>query len=175
MTDKKEFYLPPEVFFDEVLNSKRDDKVSNKLAGMFMMLSEKIANHRYWIRYSHLRSDIISENHYACIRGFDGFEPYQKGHIKQIGHAWNGEEVEYDYKTCNNPHAWFTTCCMNNLKQYMKREYNQSNVINKVKVENGLDASYGYDDMVREQEAEASETKPETSEERVKGLFGIDG
>lgn len=39
---------------------------------------------------------------------------------------------------------------MNRLKQFMKSEYNQKNIFNKMKLEVGLDADYGYMEMMDE-------------------------
>lgn len=164
----EDFYLPPEKFFAGVIKAKQAGRVTDELGAMFMMLAEKIANHRYWIRYNHLRDDIISESIFACMKGFKSFEPYTKPHREAIGRGWEGEDVDYNYTFCNNPHAWFTTCCMNNLRQFMGREYNQRNIHNKMRIENGLDPSFGYAEMVADLEAEAKEKAAEAKDETPK-------
>tara|TARA_B100000700_G_scaffold330083_1_gene454589 strand:+ start:75 stop:587 length:513 start_codon:yes stop_codon:yes gene_type:complete len=167
MSDKKENYLTPSDFFDAVLAAKRKGEVTNELGEMFMILADKIANHRYWIRYNHLRDDIVNENIYACMKAFEDFSPY-----KEKNREWKGEELEYHYLTCNNPHAWFTTCCFNNLKQYFRKYYNEMNVKNKMRVSMGLEPSDGYKDTIEQKEKDNSDVENfvEHPEEKDSGI-----
>ena len=139
----------------------KEDEISENLGKMFMLLAERYANHPNYVRFFHIREDIISECIFACVKGFTKFRPYrsiilardEQGNItdkKQV--EWNGELVEYDYKTCNNPHAYFTTCMKHVLFSYLKDEYNERNIVNKKKLELGLDADPAYMDMISEKE-----------------------
>lgn len=162
MSEKVNFYLPPAEFFEEVLKSKIDGKISNRLGAMFLMLAEKTTNHRYWIRYVHLKDDMIAEATCACVKAFDGFKPL----IPSQAGEWDGKTlVKYDYLTCYNPHAWFTTAIMNRLKQFMRVEYNQTNILNKAKVNAGLDPSFGYEEVMEKEFADSFDRQPEETEQ----------
>jgi hypothetical protein len=151
MNDKVSFYLPPAEFFAEVLKCKIDGKISERLGRMFLLLSEKTTNHRYWIRYAHLKEDMVAESCHACIRAFKGYRPFTPAYVEEHG-EWDGVTmVDYDYISCYNPHGWFTTSIMNRLKQFMRAEYNQLNIVNKQKVALGLDPSFGYEEVMEKE------------------------
>lgn len=160
MSDKKTNYLEPADFFRETIKCLKNDEMSDKLGSMFMMLCEKYANHPRFVRYHHIRDDLVSYALLACIKGFPKFRPYRNDLVRDeegniilsTKKEWNGEIIEYDYKTCNNPFAFFTTCATNEILQFLKSEYNQKNVLNKMRLENGLEADVGYTDMIRDRE-----------------------
>lgn len=159
-------YLEPADFFRETLKCLKTDEMSDELGKMFFTLCNKYANHPRFVRYHHIREDLISFALLACIKGFPKFRPYRNdlvrdedGNIIQsTKKEWNGEMLEYDYRTCNNPFAFFTTCAHNDMLQFLKGEYNYKNIVNKMRIENGLDADAGYNDMIRDQEAAERET-----------------
>lgn len=160
----KKNYVQPGEFFHEMLICLNKNEISDKLSRIFMMLAERYANHQNYVRFLHIREDIISECIFACVKGFPKFRPYrniiverdEEGNItKSEPVQWNGEIVEYDYKIHNNPHAYFTTCMKHMLLQFLKDEYNQRNICNQMKLELGLDADPGYVDMINEREAKA--------------------
>lgn len=151
-------YIEPNDFFRETVQCLKKDEISNELGRMFQLLAERFVNHPKFVRYHHIRDDLISCAVMACIKGFPKFRPYrnsierdENGEIlTSTPVEWNGEVVDYDYKTCNNPFAFFTTCSHNEILQFLKSEYNQRNINNKMKLEFGLDADEGYLDMIRE-------------------------
>lgn len=202
-------YIEPADFYEEVVKCLKINEVSEKLATIFMMVSERFCNHSNWVRYRHIRDDLISEGTFACVRAFDKFSPYNKigllilnglvkrddddrfsynfkgesydfkfseiadvdiidgdthsGRINMMFDAlkdsgsmlsWDGEDVEYDYKICYNPHAFFTMVMSNALKQFLKKEYNQKNIFNKMCVMNNIDPDFGYIDMMKEAETD---------------------
>lgn len=162
MQDKKtKNYIEPQDFFRETILSLQRDEPTDKLAVMFMKLCTKYANHPNFVRYHHIRDDLISVGVLACLKGLPKFRPYrndltraENGEILTSTRVeWHGEMLEYDYRICNNPFAFFTKCAHNELLQMLKAEYNFKNVLNKVRLENGLDADEGYTEMVREREA----------------------
>jgi hypothetical protein len=67
---------------------------------------------------------------------------------------WEGEDLTYDHKLMNNPFAFFTTCIHNSLLLFLKKEYAERNIFNKIKLMEGMDADFGYLDMVEKKEAE---------------------
>ncbi len=152
MEQKTNLYLPPADFFRELLSCKiNGNKVSPKLAKMFMLLAEKTTQHRSWCRYTHIKEDMISEAVLVCVtKGFNKFKPFPDSV------EWDGKTmVEYNYLTCYNPHAWFTKCIFNQLKAFMKSEYGVANVRNKIRLESGMETTYGYDSVLEREFGES--------------------
>lgn len=73
--------------------------------------------------------------------------------------------INYNYKICNSPFAFFTTCIMNDLFRFMKMEYDHSNAVNATRLRYGLEADYGYTEMVKDQESEEKEPNDEEGED----------
>lgn len=214
-TKKTKLYLKPHIFFNETLSSLRDDKMSNKLGIMFQLLSTKYNNSHMFVRYSHVREDMIATGCLACVKGFDKFEPYNKlglaiknglleqsdedpsvfsysdsgemitFHFQDIKQhkqpiaqmlkefeksndleGWDGEILEYDHKICNNPFAFFTTCIHNSLLLFLKKEYQERNIFNKIKIQEGLEADFGYLEMIRKKDDDDLVSNPREDESR---------
>ena len=198
----KKYYLQPNEFFEEILESLRNDQISEKLGKMFYDLSEKYCNNNNFVRYVHIREDLISTGVIACCEAFTKFDPYNKlglavknnlvkidkedkskfhytykgeqvsfryddlkNHrpiIQEIlddyeedGNVlleWDGEPLEYDYKTCNNAFGFFTKVIHNSLILLLKKEYKQRNIFNKVKITEGYDPDYGYLEFIQKEQ-----------------------
>lgn len=150
---KKKNYISSREFFNCIMDARIKGYITNELAGMFMLLSERNANHRKFVRYHHIRQDLISVSNLACVKGFPKFRPY-----KDKERLWDGvSPIEYDHEVCSNIFSFFTTCIHNALKQHLKDEYNQSNINNKMRLQMGMAASDGYCDMIKEKEEEGEE------------------
>jgi len=170
---KPKHYLDAGEMFDETLVCLRKEEISDKLGKMFYQLAEKFVNHPNFVRYHHIREDLISYAVLGCIKGFSRFMPYRNilerdehGEIiSSTKQEWNGEHVEYNYLTCNNPFAYYTTTANNEILQFLKSEYKQKNISNKMKLSMGIDADEGYRDMIREQEAEKALNEPDVYED----------
>lgn len=161
---KSEHYLASADFYTELITSKMSGSISNKLAQMFVLLSERNANHRHFVRYHHMREDIIAIGQLACLKGFDSFRPF-KDKERSIEWAESMTEIEYNHEWCSNSFAFFTTCIRNAIIQHLKSEYNQSNIINKRKLSLGLDASFGYTDHIKEKEDAAKRAAGDVGED----------
>jgi len=155
---KKKFYLPANVFFDEMVRCLQDGKISDTLGRMFMLLAEKHAMHRNFIRYTHLREEIIGESIVACVYAFPRFNPYRKEYEKEHG-KWDGSDLDYHHTKHHNPHTFFTTSIRNHLFNYVMKEYDQSNVTNAIKVQHGMDPSHGYEDAMKAKEQKKIDKK----------------
>lgn len=178
MTDnkKRKMYLPAKEFFDVVIDALRKETMTPEITEAIMMLAEKQANHSNWVRYSHLREEIISESILICVEKWSKFKPYRNHYAELVGHEWDGEEVEYHHERNYNPHAYFTTIIINHLKNWIKEEYNETNIVNQLRLDNGLEASQGYLDAMKKKEdrlalEEAELEQPE--EEEVIDKTGI--
>ena len=156
---KKEFYIDPSDFFTETLHCIKEDKASDKLARMFLLLAERRINHRMFVRYVHIREDLISIGAGACAMKFREFRPNrnilirdEEGEIiDKTKVLWDGEMIDYDYEKHYSPYSFFSKVIENDCLQFIKKEYYQRNVTNKIKLENGIDADYGYIDAMKEE------------------------
>ena len=156
---RKKNYIEPSEFFDEMMKCLVAGQISDKLSIMFMKLSEKYANHQNFVRYYHIREDLISTAILSCVKSFPKFRPYKDM-------EWDGKTIRpYHYTTCNNPFAFFTKCIHNDFLQLLRGEYRQRNVVNKMKLSEGLEADYGYVDMIKDKEEEARQENCEDQPE----------
>ena len=143
---KRYDYLKPKPFFEEIVKSLIADEPTDMLWQMFWSLSEKNVMHYRFKGYYHLREDMVSRGTIACLRGFRNFKPL-------ANEEWSGDYIpEYHHTTCNAPFGYFTMVVRNEFKQCIKEDYNQRNIVNQMKVENGLEPDHGYEDVLKRQE-----------------------
>lgn len=167
MTKKKKQYLPAKEFFDVVVDALRKEKLTDELARAICLLAEKQAGHSNWVRYNHLRDEIISESCLICVEKWEKFKPYRRQYAELVGHEWDGEEVNYHHEIHHNPHSYFTTIISNHLKNWIKAEYNETNVVNQMRLDNGLEASEGYIEAVRKRDEKRAAEKARKQEEQT--------
>ena len=150
MTTTKKNYLDTNTMFNEWVKSYQNGKISNELGLMFQKLSEKNANHRYFVRYTHIREELISEGVLGCIRGFKKFHPL-RSEDPDAPIVWDGVcDIEYHHTTCNSPFSYYTRIIHNAFKQYLKQhEYKQRNINNSLREQNDLPTDEGYNEMLR--------------------------
>lgn len=153
-------YLSQSELYNAVIDARIKGYITNDLGEKFMLLATKCANHRNFVRYHHLKEEIIAIGAAACCKAFLKFRPYKDKEI-----VWDEQTpITYDHNVCSNIFSFFTTVIFNDIIHFLKKEYKQSNIINEKRLEQGLDASFGYVDMVSEKEAS---DKSEESEERI--------
>lgn len=150
MTDARKDYLTQRELFEEIIKCRIEGQISEKLGAMFIKLSSKLANHYKFVRYAHIREDLISMGSMACCKAFQKFHPYKDKDI-----PWDEETpIEYDYLTHSNSFAYMTSSIWNAFLQLLKKEYAFTNAVNASRLEEGHDASFGYNDMISEREEE---------------------
>lgn len=130
MSDKKKYYMTNKELLAEIVSCQKNGVMSEKLGEMYMLLSERNINHRHFVRYP-FRDDLISVAVTACCAATFKFNPDKS----------------------NNPFAFFTTCIRHSCYQYLKKHYNQTNIKNKLKVDNGLNPDYSYADAMEKLES----------------------
>lgn len=135
--DEKKIYLKNKNLLAELEKSRKQDRITEELGEMFMLLSERNVNHRHFVRYP-FREDLISVGVMACCKAWKSFNP---------------EKAEYP-----NPFAFFTTCIRHALIQYVKNEYKNSNAKNALKVDAGLDPDYGYQQLLEDENKKDKES-----------------
>jgi len=151
MTTK--IYLSQRELFDEIIKCRIEGRISNRLGEMFMTLAKKYANHRDFARYYHIKADLAAIGAAACCKGFYKFRPYKDKEI-----IWDEKiSIEYNHNINNNAFAFFTTIVRHDYIAFLKKEYKQSNIMNEMRLKNGLDASYGYTEMVSGRDKKARE------------------
>ena len=159
---KTKNYIEPAVFFDEVLACQKTGVISETLGKYFLKLAEKYANHRYFVRYHHIKPDIISVAAMACCKAAMAFSPLKSGE------TWDKvTPIKYNYKTCNNPFAFFTKCCENAIIQFIMSEYNQKNIKNKMLITHGYEADYGYVDMHQNSDGDDDYSETYNNQEEI--------
>ena len=150
MADQDNFYLTGKELFDEIIKCRIKGRISNDLGMMFQLLSTKYSNHRNFVRYYHLKSDLIAAGCEACCKAFIKFRPYKDKEIE-----WDeATPIDFDHNIHNNSFADFTTAIHNNFLTIIKAEYRQSNILNEMRLDNGLEASLGFLEMSAEKEAQ---------------------
>ena len=152
MSNQKKNYIDTNTMFDEWVKSSKNGKISNELGLMFYKLAEKNANHRYFVRYTHIRDELISEGVLGCIRGFPKFRPFRNDE-ENSKIIWDGEsDIIYHHTLCNSPFSYYTRIIHNAFKQFLKQhEYKQRNISNSLRELSDLPTDEGYNDMVRQQ------------------------
>lgn len=162
MSEKKpKHYLTNSDFYTELMTCRYNGTgISDKLSEMFMLLCEKYTNHRNFVRYYHLKDDLVCAGLVACVRCYEKFRPFK---CKDASAEWeaNKTPIVYHHEHCSNTFAYFTSSIRNAFIGVLKEEYNQSNIVNKMRVGEGLDASYGYVDMIKEEEEEEKRLREE--------------
>lgn len=151
-------YLSQRELFDEIIKCRIEGRMSDKLGQMFLTLSKKYTNHRNFVRYYHLHADMAAIGAAACCKGFYKFRPH-----KDPTTGWDEETpLVFDHNIHNNSFAFFTTIIRHDFIAFLKKEYNQSNIMNEMRLNNGLEASYGYTEMISDKEKQEQSTRPES-------------
>ena len=115
------YYLTNADLLPAVLDAKKHGKMTDKLARMLMLLTEKYSLKSNWAGYS-FREDMVS----AAL----------------INLCQNA--LKFDPAKSSNPFAFYTTAIRNSFLQYMIDEKKQRYIRDTLLVEAGQDASYSY-------------------------------
>ncbi len=153
MSNKSKNYLSQSELYNAIIDARIKGYMTRELGEKFMLLASKCANHRYFVRYHHLKEEIIAIGAAACCKAFPKFKPFKDKEAQ-----WDEQTpIEYDHNVCSNSFSFFTTVIFNDIIHFLKKEYKQSNIINEKRLASGLDASYGYVDMISSKEANEKE------------------
>lgn len=147
---EKKQYLKNKELMAELRKCIEQDKVTERMGMMFMLLSERNTRHRYFSRYT-FREDLASVGVLACMK------------------AWRS----FDIDNYDNPFAFFTSTIHRAFIQYIKKYYDQKNIQNEVKVQNGLEPEHGYNEMKQEKE-ERDQAKKDGEVEKEKEETVVD-
>jgi DNA-directed RNA polymerase specialized sigma24 family protein len=120
---KKAVYLTNKELLAEVINAKTKGVMTDKLAGMLMMLTRKYAKKGNFVNYTY-NEDMVSYALMMLVRTWNSFNPEKS----------------------NNPFAFYTQCIKNSFVQYLNQEKRQRNIRDMLLVDQGMNPSYGFGD-----------------------------
>lgn len=152
---KKVNYLNNKDLLAEVIASKKQKKMTDKLAKMLMMLCARYGRRGNFANYTY-NEDMQAYAMFMLVRTWDSFDPAKS----------------------NNPFAFFTQCVKNSFIQYLNGEKRHRMLRDELMLERGLNPSYSYqldhenrsntsDDFVYEPEVDSDPTPTEEPEEKT--------
>lgn len=118
---RKVNYLNNKDLLAEVITSKKQKKMTNKLAHMLQTLAAKYAKKGNFANYTY-NDDMQAYAMLMLVKTWDSFDP----------------------KKSSNPFAFFTQCIKNSFIQYLNQERRQRDIRDVMLVDNGLSPSYTY-------------------------------
>lgn len=118
---KKTNYLNNKDLLAEVLKSKEQGQMTDKLAHMLQTLCKRYASRGNFANYTY-NEDMQAYAMMMLVRTWNSFNPEKS----------------------NNPFAFFTQCVKHSFVQYLNQEKRQRVVKDELLVENGLNPSYNY-------------------------------
>jgi DNA-directed RNA polymerase specialized sigma subunit len=120
-TKKKKNYLNNKDLLAEVIKSKEQDQMTDKLAKMLQMLCARYATRAQFANYTY-NEDMQAYAMMMLVRTWRSFDPNKS----------------------KNPFAFFTQCIKNSFIQMLNKEKQQRNVRDELLVDQGLNPSYTY-------------------------------
>ena len=120
-TPKKKNYLNNKDLIAEVIASKEEGRMSDKLARMLQMLAQRFARKPNYIGYT------FNED----------MQAYAMMHLCK---TWS----RFDEKKFSNAFAYYTQCVYNSFSQYLNKEKTQREVRDKLILQGGLSPSFTY-------------------------------
>lgn len=143
----KKKYLTNKNLMYELEKSKEQGYMTDELGKMFMLLAERYTSHRFFVRYPPgFKEELVSTGVLACCKAWESFDPSRQTHP--------------------NPFAFFTTCVHNAFVQLCKKEYNQKNIVNALKVDEGMNPDHGYQEIIDEKDEKEKRDKENSEEEQ---------
>jgi DNA-directed RNA polymerase specialized sigma subunit len=118
---KKRNYLNNKDLLAEIIKSKKEGQMSDKLARMLQMLCARYGSRGNFANYTY-NEDMQAYAMYMLVRTWSSFNPEKS----------------------NNPFAFFTQCVKNSFIQYLNQEKRQRVVRDELLVDSGYNPSYNY-------------------------------
>ena len=115
------YYIDRKELLAEVVASKKIDRMSDRLAALLTLLTEKYAKKANFARYTY-NDDMQGYARMMLVRQWRGFDPEKS----------------------DNPFAYYTQCIKNSFKQFLNAEKKQRTVRDELLVDQGLNPSYTY-------------------------------
>ena len=151
---RKVNYLNNKDLLLEIAKSKEQDpaQMTDKLAHMLQTLAARYAKRGNFAGYSY-NEDMQAFAMMMLVRTWKSFNPEKS----------------------SNPFAFFTQCIKNSFIQYLKAERRQRDVRDLLLVDQGLDASYTYQDKYQQEMAQRKITDSDEIQTDISTNDGSDG
>lgn len=118
---RKTNYLNNKDLLAEVIKSKEQDQMTDKLATMLQMLCKRYATRAQFANYTY-NEDMQAYATLMLVKTWRSFDPNKS----------------------KNPFAFFTQCIKNSFIQMLNKEKQQRNVRDELLINQGLNPSYNY-------------------------------
>lgn len=118
---KGKYYIDRKVLMAEVIASKAEDVMSDKLAALLTLLTQKYATSSKYAGYT-FNDDMQAYALMMLVRTWRSFKPDKS----------------------DNPFAFYTQCIKNSFIQYLNQEKKHRNVRDVLMVKNGLTPSLNF-------------------------------
>lgn len=135
---RKTNYLNNKDLLAEVITSKAQGEMTNKLAHMLVLLCARYAKRGQFAGYT-FNDDMQSFAMYMLVKTWSTFNPEKS----------------------QNPFAYYTQCIKNSFRQYLNQEKRQRDIRDELLVKSGYSPSYTY---MTEYEQAQQEQKNDLSE-----------
>lgn len=116
-----QYYIDRKELLAEVIASKAVGRMSDRLAAMLSLLTEKYAKKSNFARYTY-NDDMQGYARMMLVKSWQAFKPEKS----------------------DNPFAFYTQCIKNSFKQFLNQEKKQRNIRDELLVDKGLNPSYTY-------------------------------
>ena len=116
-----QYYIDRKELLAEVIASKEAGRMSDRLAAMLSLLTEKYAKKANFARYTY-NEDMRGYARMMLVKSWQAFKPEKS----------------------DNPFAFYTQCIKNSFKQFLNQEKKQRNIRDELLVDKGLNPSYTY-------------------------------
>lgn len=120
-TRKAHHYIDNAEMYQEVLKSREQKRMTERLGSMMILLCEQIAKRPNWNRYSYIDD----------MKGFA---------VMQLCRTWSS----FDPEKYTNAFAYYSTCVNNNFILFLKSEKRHQLIRDSLLVDSGLNPSDGY-------------------------------
>lgn len=139
--EKNNNFIDNEMLLAEVIACKQTGVISNKLARMLMLLTEKYSYHRYFIGYTY-REDMIAD---ALLN------------LSQ-------RALQFDPSKSSNPFAYYTQAVYRSFRQFIQNEKKQRNIKDQLLIDIGANPSFNFQQEYSELKAMCGDTAEELKE-----------
>lgn len=134
-------YINNREFYNEVVASQKEGRISPRLAEMFSLLAERYGTRPNFSGYSYL-DEMVCAAKVALCAGYTKFDP----------------------ERFDNPLAYFTSVTHSAFLQVLNKEQRQRDIRDQILVDNDLEPSTGYADRVKEREKKKAKAAAEKDE-----------
>lgn len=135
------YYLTNAKLLPAVLRAKETGKLTDELAGMLLLLSQKYAQHPNFSGYTYKEDMIADAMANLCVAA-----------------------LKFDPAKSNNPFAFYTSCITHSFYQFLNVEKRHRRIRDELLIEMGENPSYNFASEYKHQTTEGGEYKTELTD-----------